>query len=91
MSMSGNFTGMDIGAVRGLAGQMDGYISQVNDILSKLTASLGHTSWTGADASRFRDQWQNQHIAELRSVISGLTDAAGACRRNAGEQEGASA
>ena len=86
-----NFTGMDTAAVRSLATQMDTSASSIQEIVNNLTNSLQSTQWVGADREQFLGEWQGTHVAQLRNVISGLNDAAGKARRNADQQDQASA
>ncbi len=82
--------GMDISAVRNLAQQFGAKADQIDEISRTLTSQLESTAWVGPDATRFRSDWQSQHVAALRNVSQALRDAQQAAMRNADQQEQAS-
>ncbi len=88
--MAGSFTGMDIEAVRRLAGQMDQCAQNIQEITGRLTSALEGTPWVGPDREQFAGEWQGTHRQQLTAVCNGLTTAANKARTNASEQETAS-
>ena len=89
--MGAAFIGMDTAAVRQLAVQMDASAEAVEQAMAKLTSQLGSADWRGNDAAKFRDEWQNQHCQQLRTVAQSLKNAATTARQNADAQETTSA
>lgn len=85
-----NFTGMDIGGVRQLAGQMDQRAEEIRTLMGQLTNALQSAQWVGPDREHFVADWQGTHCAQLNAVIHGLTEAANRARLNAQQQEQAS-
>lgn len=82
--------GMDVGAVRQLASQFGAKADEIDQIASTLTTQLDGTAWIGPDATRFRSDWQSQHVAALRNVSNALREAQQTAMRNADQQEQAS-
>lgn len=90
MSSMSNIYGMDIQGVRTLAGQLDTKAGEIEQILSILTSTLSSTQWLGPDATRFRDDWDSTHSANLRRVAEALRTASQNANANAQQQEQAS-
>ena len=88
--MSGQFTGMDIAAVRQLSQQMNSKAEEIRSLMQQLTTQLQNTQWVGPDRDRFTNDWQSTHVAALNRVIQGLQDASTAATNNANQQEQAS-
>ena len=84
------FVGMDVEAVRTLAGQLNGKADEIDSITSTLTSQLSTTQWEGSDASTFRSNWSSTHVSQLMTVANALRDAASNAIRNADEQATAS-
>lgn len=82
--------GMEVGAVRNLASQLNTSAGQIEELMSRLTGVLEGTTWVGNDASQFRNEWQGGHVPALRGVAEALRSAATAASRNADAQEQAS-
>lgn len=85
-----SFYGMDISAVRQLATQFDAKAGEIEQISTLLSSTLQGTQWEGPDATRFRDDWQSQHVTALRTVADALREASRAATSNAQQQEQAS-
>jgi uncharacterized protein YukE len=77
----GNFTGMDIPAVRNLSKQLKSRADEIQSIQQQLTGQLDSTPWQGPD---------REHRQALNAVIQGLEQASVRATRNANEQEQAS-
>jgi uncharacterized protein YukE len=88
--MAGQFTGMDIAAVRQLSQQMKSKAEEIRNLMNQLTGQLQNTQWVGPDRDRFANDWQSQHVAALNRVAQGLDDASQAASNNATQQEQAS-
>lgn len=88
--MAGQFTGMDIDAVRQLAQTMKTKAEEIRTLSQALTGQLQNTQWVGADREKFAGDWQSQHVAALSRVAQGLDDASTAATNNATQQEQAS-
>jgi hypothetical protein len=83
-------TGMDIGQIRSLAGQMVRAVTDLRGLIRDLTAELESAPWRGPDRDRFIDEWRSHHVVRLSRVADGLQDASGSCREYARRQEDAS-
>ena len=88
--MAGQFTGMDIPAVRQLSQQLTTKANEIQQIMQTLTSLLQNTQWVGPDQTRFLADWQSTHVSALNNVINGLNDASQKASQNATEQETAS-
>ncbi len=88
--MAGQFTGMDIAAVRQLSQQMKAKADEIRTLSQQLTGQLENTQWVGQDRENFKNEWQSQHLAALSRVADGLEAASQAATQNAMQQEQAS-
>jgi uncharacterized protein YukE len=79
--------GMDIGAVRNLAGQLMAKADDITMIANALTTQLDSAQWVGADATAFRGDWVSGHRAQLMAVAEALRDASSRATANANHQE----
>lgn len=86
----GNFTGMDIPAVRTLSRQLQARADEIRTITQQLTTQLESTPWVGPDREQFRTDWSGTYSSALANVVSGLEQAAARAAQNATEQEQAS-
>lgn len=89
--MTANFFGMDINAVRQLANQLGQKAQEIETLSAQLTTVLDNTEWMGPDATTFRNDWQSQHLTNLRNVANALKEAQNRANANAQEQEQTSA
>lgn len=85
------FLGMDPGAVRALAAQLNAKADEIRTIANNLSTALENTQWLGNDATSFRSDWQSHHRTQLYSVADALSDASSRATNNAEQQEQASA
>jgi len=77
--------------VDALAGDFDAKASDLDGVVSALTAKLGGTTWTGSDRTRFEGDWNSTLSTNLRNASQALRDAAQTARDNAQQQRDASA
>lgn len=82
--------GQDVQQVRDLSRQLTTKASDIQGVVSQLTSAVNSVNWQGPDATRFKNDWSNTHVPQLKRVISALQDASQAASRNADEQERAS-
>lgn len=82
--------GADIEQVQQLSTQLNAKASDIQSIISQLSSAINSVNWMGPDADRFRSDWQGQHVAQLKQVVSALQTASQNARRNAQEQQSAS-
>jgi uncharacterized protein YukE len=84
--------GADVAQLRSLSDQLARSAEQLDQIRSALTAQITtSTAWVGPDAERFRGEWTGQHRAVMDRCAAALREGATSLRRNAQEQETASA
>lgn len=88
--MTANMFGMDISAVRQLAGQFAARAQEIDTLSQQLTQALESTTWQGPDATKFREDWRSQHLTALRQVVEALRQAQQHAMVNAQQQEDAS-
>jgi WXG100 family type VII secretion target len=84
--------GMDPGAVRGLADQLDHLGDDLTNLIGRVNGAvnrLGHT-WHGEDFQQFAHTWHSRNAATITHVISELRQMATTAKQNAAEQEQAS-
>ncbi|MGE0214229.1 hypothetical protein [Mycolicibacterium sp.] len=82
--------GADIEQVQQLSNQLNAKANDIQNIVTQLSSAINSVNWLGPDADRFRSDWQGQHVAQLKQVISALQTASQNARRNAQEQQTAS-
>ena len=85
------YYGADVTELRSLAQSCERAANCVNAIVLRLNVLLGATRWQGPDAAAFRSSWHGSHRAALRQTQSALHSVAIVLRRNAEQQEQASA
>lgn len=85
-----NVWGLDVDQVRRLSSELNSEAGALAGIISKLTALLSNTQWSGPDAERFRSDWEQVHARALRQAETALRETSEAARRNADQQENAS-
>jgi WXG100 family type VII secretion target len=86
-----SLTGMDVGAVRDLAGRLDAHAQSLESVLQRITTLVGHGRrvWHGPSVERFAAQWSG-HQTALRRLVADLQEAADRLRRNADDQQATS-
>lgn len=84
-------SGMDIEAVRTLAQQFSTKSDEITNIATQLSSQLHQVTWEGADAQRFKSDWEGQYQTALRQVADALKHASTAATSNANQQAEASA
>jgi len=82
--------GMNIGEVKALAEQLKAAAGKFDAIVQMLNAKVGSTSWVGADATKFKNDWWPAHRARLQQLRTDLEGFAQSALNNATAQEGAS-
>lgn len=85
------FTGMNIEAVRSLGVNLGQKADEINSTMTSLQSQLQAVEWNGPDADQFRNAWDGDLKAKLQVVIDQLRDAGEKAKRNAQEQQDASA
>lgn len=83
--------GADIATLRSLAAQLDRAADQLDAHRTFLGNAVQQSAWHGPDAERFRGEWQSQHSTRVAASARLLRETAATVRRNADEQERASA
>lgn len=81
------YLGQDVEQVKQLATQMNSKAGDIENVISQLTSSVNGVRWDGNDAKQFKNDWQSQHVPQLRKVVDALRNASQAAKRNAAEQE----
>ena len=89
--MAGTLWGADVEQLRTLAQQF----SKTADLLQQQSTQLSsqinnNPAWKGADAQRFRSDWNSSHRTLLQQTVSRLQQESKVLLRNADEQEKAS-
>ncbi|WP_082566795.1 hypothetical protein [Arthrobacter sp. Soil764] len=89
--MAGTLWGADVEQLRTLAQQF----SKTADLLQQQSTQLSsqinnNPAWKGADAQRFRSDWNSNHRTLLQQTVSRLQQESKVLLRNADEQEKAS-
>ena len=83
-------SGQDIEQVQQLATQLNAKAEDIQQVVTQLTSAINSVQWTGPDATKFRSDWQSQHTAKLKAVVSALQAASQSAKKNAQEQQQAS-
>lgn len=82
--------GQDIEQVQNLSSQLNAKADDIQNVITQLSSAISSVQWMGPDADRFRSDWQSQHTAQLKAVVSALRTASQNASRNAQEQQSAS-
>lgn len=88
--MSGGFMGMDIEAVRSLAGHLNAKAEEIDSLAAALTSELHGVQWIGSDGDAFRNEWELTYRSQLHAVSSALREASTTANANAAQQARAS-
>ena len=83
--------GADVAQLRTLAEQFDRLAGQLDADRMSVGNAIQVSAWVGPVAVRFRHQWESQHSRQVSDAAARLRDAAKTLRKNADEQERASA
>jgi uncharacterized protein YukE len=85
------FYGMDVDAIRVLAGQLGLKADEIDTIATTLSTQIDGANWSGPDADSFRSDWAATHRAQLTAVAGALRDASTRATNNANQQAEVSA
>lgn len=85
-----NMTGMDIAQVRSLSRQLRSEATDIERVISSMTAELHGLPWKGNDRERFLREWDSTHVRALRRVVGSLESASTESNEYARRQEIAS-
>lgn len=88
--MAAGMWGADVAGLRRLAQDVEGAAQSLTSLTANLSSVVASTGWTGRDGDDFRGVWDGMCVGALRSCAATLTDAAGALRRDADQQDSAS-
>lgn len=83
--------GMDISEVKALAEHLKAAANKFDGIVQLLNARVSSTTWLGADATRFKNDWWPGHRTRLQQLRTDLDGFGQSAMNNATEQEDASA
>ncbi|GAB6859508.1 WXG100 family type VII secretion target [Microbacterium xylanilyticum] len=83
--------GADVTQLRTLAQQFERQAQQLDAHRMTVGNAIQISAWAGPVAVRFRHQWESQYSRQVHSAAERLRGAAGDLRRNADEQDRASA
>ncbi len=83
--------GADVAQLRSLAAQFDRTADQLDANRVAVGNAIQISAWVGPFATQFRYQWNSEHSTRIRGAVSILHDAARSLRRNADDQDRASA
>ncbi len=78
--------GADVEQLDMLSRKFDEEAQKIESTISTISAQLGQTWWQGADAERFRNQWEGADTSTLRQVVQRLQQAGNNCRAQAAQQ-----
>jgi uncharacterized protein YukE len=82
--------GADIEQLSQLSTQLNSKASEIQNVISQLSSQISSVNWLGPDATKFKSDWQGQHVAQLKQVVSALQAASQSAKKNAQEQQTAS-
>lgn len=85
-------TGADVQQLRDTAARLTQGAESLETSAKTLTSMVANVAtWRGPDADRFRSDWHGNSVPTISSITAQLRDAANTLKRNADQQEGASA
>lgn len=84
--------GMDVAAVEGSAGKLEGFKGELSKIQTAVDGAMGkiQSNWGGHDAEQFSADW-NKAKPSVQAAIDALKVMADKCRTNAEAQKTTSA
>jgi uncharacterized protein YukE len=82
--------GLDPEALSALQKQLHADAGTITTLTGKLDSLLRGAWWEGADATKFRSEWDGNHKAQLTRVAAALEAAATAVAANVSQQQQAS-
>lgn len=89
--MAGTLWGADVEQLRALAQQFNKTADLLQQQSTQLSSQINNNpAWKGADAQRFRSDWNSSHRTLLQQTVSRLQQESKVLLRNADEQEKAS-
>ncbi|MEL7975457.1 WXG100 family type VII secretion target [Isoptericola sp. F-RaC21] len=88
--MAGNKLGMEIAEVRKLGKSLQSDSDVLTQAAQQITSQLNGTFWKGADAERFKNQWNSEFQPKLKQVATALDEFGQLAGKQADEQEKAS-
>jgi uncharacterized protein YukE len=83
----GNVFGLDVEAVRSLAGVLREQATAVQTVVTTITSQMGQTEWNGPDAVQFQEEWDGTHAVKLNEIAAALEGYATTADNNANNQE----
>lgn len=86
----GNMQGMDVAGVRELSKLMRSKADEIDAAQKQVTTKVNSVVWKGADAERYKSDWNGTYVGQLRQVVDALNKAAQQAQKDADEQEKAS-
>lgn len=87
----GGMQGMDVASVRALSKLMRSKADEIESAAKQVNQQVNSVVWKGADAERYKSDWNGTHMAQLRQVVDALGKASQQASKDADEQEKASA
>lgn len=87
--MSG-MVGMDVAGVRQLSKLMLSKADEIESAAKQVQKQVNSVKWVGADANRYRDDWNTTQMNNVRQVTEALRRAGKQAAKDADEQEKAS-
>ena len=82
--------GADVEQLEMLSRKFDEESQKIEATISVIGSQIASTWWQGADADRFRGEWEGTDTVALRNVIQRLQAAATDCRNQATQQRNVS-
>jgi len=81
--------GMNVEAVRGIAGKLDNQAAAIHQTVSQVDSAVNQSQqdWFGKDAKQFADAWQHHYRKSLCDLENSLRELARSARQNADQQE----
>lgn len=83
--------GADVAQLRQLAAQFEQHASRLDADRMTVGSAIQISAWVGPVAVRFRHEWDSSHSRRVHGAAVSLREAASALRRNADDQDRASA
>jgi WXG100 family type VII secretion target len=72
--------GADIEQMKQLEQRLQNESGSVNELMQRITQTLGSTNWTGPAADRFKQEWNDQFSKALKTLSEALGQNAQAVR-----------
>jgi uncharacterized protein YukE len=78
--------GADVEELDRLARKFDEEAQQISQATQQISSQVQSTWWKGADAERFKSEWNGNYASQLRKIAEALKQVGSTVRKQAAQQ-----